>query len=172
MTHSPLWELTWKRVNQFLPNLKEELFDKEPSNFQRFFSIIFLNLKYYFSRKINTIILISVLLNRGQLESGSKSQVVSPSSPPPNQNLQSPPPISNPNPIQPLMNPNQFVNIAVQQQSQPPPSLPQQQHFSAQSIPISSIILEPPQNTLVHPNISLVSGFEGQAQPQVKHTRF
>lgn len=31
VTHSPLWELTWKRVNQFLPNLREELFDKEPS---------------------------------------------------------------------------------------------------------------------------------------------
>lgn len=31
VTHSPLWELTWKRVTQFLPNLKEELFDKDPS---------------------------------------------------------------------------------------------------------------------------------------------
>lgn len=31
VTHSPLWELTWNRVTQFLPTLKEELFDKEPS---------------------------------------------------------------------------------------------------------------------------------------------
>lgn len=33
ITHSPLWELTWKRVSQFLPNLKDELFDKEPSKY-------------------------------------------------------------------------------------------------------------------------------------------
>lgn len=32
VTQSPLWDLTWKRVNQFLPNLKEELFGKDPSN--------------------------------------------------------------------------------------------------------------------------------------------
>lgn len=34
VTQSPLWETTWTRVNQFLPNLKEELFDKEPSNLE------------------------------------------------------------------------------------------------------------------------------------------
>lgn len=32
ISNSPLWEITWKRISQFLPNLKEELFDKEPSN--------------------------------------------------------------------------------------------------------------------------------------------
>lgn len=35
-THSPLWEITWKRVNQFLPNLKDDLFDKEPSKCSSF----------------------------------------------------------------------------------------------------------------------------------------
>lgn len=35
VTHSPLWELTWQRVAQFLPNLKEELFDKDPSKILR-----------------------------------------------------------------------------------------------------------------------------------------
>ncbi|XP_031640061.1 Golgi-specific brefeldin A-resistance guanine nucleotide exchange factor 1 isoform X2 [Contarinia nasturtii] len=103
VTHTPLWELTWKRINQFLPNLKEELFDKEP-----------------------------MLSNRGQLETGPKPQSVIQSPTVPNM---SPPEVSN--------------------------QLPEQ------TIPInklSSIILEPPQNTLVHPNISLMSGVEAQTQ--------
>lgn len=126
---------------------------------------------------IITIVSILVLSNRGQFESGSKSQIISPSSPPPPiQNLNSPPPISSPSQIQPIINPNQLVNYAVQQQQQqqqqpPLPPQQQQQPLPSQSIPISSIILEPPQNTLVHPNISLVSGFEAQAQPQVINSR-
>ncbi|XP_055312921.1 Golgi-specific brefeldin A-resistance guanine nucleotide exchange factor 1 isoform X3 [Sitodiplosis mosellana] len=155
VTHSPLWELTWKRVNQFLPNLKEELFDKEP-----------------------------MLSNRGQMESAPRSQVVSPSSPPLVQNVHSIPSISSPNQLQSLINPNQLVNSALQQQQQfqqpqqqelqhhqqqqqQQQATSQQQPLSAQSIPISSIILEPPQNTFVHPSISLVSGVEAQAQPQI-----
>lgn len=28
-THSPLWDVTWKRIGEFLPNLQEELFKSE-----------------------------------------------------------------------------------------------------------------------------------------------
>lgn len=29
--YTPLWSLTWSRINEFLPNLKDELFKEEPS---------------------------------------------------------------------------------------------------------------------------------------------
>lgn len=32
-THSPLWHITWQRVGEFLPQLKDEIFDKEPGNY-------------------------------------------------------------------------------------------------------------------------------------------
>lgn len=47
-----------------------------------------------------------------------------------------------------------------------PPQCPQAaiQPLPSQSIPKSSIILDPPQNSLVHPNISLLSGVETPIQ--------
>lgn len=59
------------------------------------------------------------------------------------------------NPVVPHVNPPEVLN-----------QLPEQ------TIPInklSSIILEPPQNTLVHPNISLMSGVEAHPQVQQSH---
>lgn len=119
------------------------------------------------------IILLLVLSNRGQFESAPKSQVVSPTSPPPVQNLQSPLSISNSSQMQPLVNTNQLVNIATSQQQQlQQQAAAQQQQLSSQTIPVSSIILEPPQNNLVHSSISLMGGAEVQPQPQVKINKF
>lgn len=107
VTHSPLWELTWKRISQFLPNLREELFDKDPSKFLFWLK----NISYH-----NTT-----------MESYSFPVLTSREQP------------------------------TVAQQSE---TLQSNRKNS------SSIILEPPHNSLVHSNVSLVSGHEQSTQVQ------
>lgn len=67
-----------------------------------------------------------------------------------------------------LTNPQQ---PQIQQLHQPPDSVQNQsapavQTLPSQSIPINSIILDPPQNSLVHPNITLQS--RSGTPPQVR----
>lgn len=79
VTHSSLWELTWKRVTQFMPNLKEELFDKDPSKIRfgfvlllNFGRIILWNIVYIFSvDQSGTVRIVDKIANNGTTNSST-----------------------------------------------------------------------------------------------------